>query len=51
MSWVYHELNLSPVIKFYIREAMVDKVWEIRAVDVSKDRVVIRRWVDEKEEK
>lgn len=49
MSVELYELSLRHIIRFYIREAMRKKDWELVAVDSNRDRVVLKRYELKKE--
>ncbi len=48
MKAEYFEAYLSLLIKHFIKTAMNKHDWEVIAVDVEKDKVILKRWEDKK---
>jgi hypothetical protein len=40
----YYTSPLSVIIRFYIDEGLKHKDWEVVAIDVAKDNVVLKRY-------
>lgn len=40
----YFDVSLEAIIRFYIENALIEKEWEILAIDMKRDRVVFKRF-------
>lgn len=44
--FMYHETDLSFIIRRYIEKDLIDENWEVRAIDTAKDKIIFRCFTD-----